>query len=155
MHQLYIEKHEPEQYQLRLQNKPCSPVVKYEYFRKFFTENYKISYGNPISDTCQKCDKLEKKINAAESEEELRTLQRDKNLHVTKADTFYADLKDKTALSKRDPNIEVISFDFQQNLPLPVSPSGDVFYKIQLWTYNFCIHIGSTGLSFFMFMTKR
>jgi len=43
----------------------------------------------------------------------------------------------------------VITFDYQQNLPLPVSSSGEVFYKIQLWVYNFCIHVGSSKKSYF------
>lgn len=34
-------------------------------------------------------------------------------------------------------------------MPLPVTPSSDVFYKVQLWVYNFCIHIGSSGKSYF------
>lgn len=70
-------------------------------------------------------------------------------MHIIKAETFYTDIKDKTALAKNDPSVEVLTFDYQQNLPLPVSSSGEVFYKIQLWVYNFCVHVGSTGESFF------
>lgn len=53
-----------------LQNLPINPVVKYEYFRKFFTENFKINFAKPKSDTCTKCDKLLNKINAADSDAE-------------------------------------------------------------------------------------
>lgn len=40
-------------------------------------------------------------------------------------------------------------FDYQQNLPLPHVPAGDLFYKRQLWVYNFCIYSGNTGKSYF------
>lgn len=149
MHEMYLQKNEPEQYQLFLQSENINPIVKYEYFRKFFTENFKISFGKPKSDTCQKCDKLMNKIDAADTDEQKKTLETEKNLHIIKAETFYTDIKDKTALAKNDPSVEVLTFDYQQNLPLPVSSSGEVFYKIQLWVYNFCIHVGSTGKSFF------
>nr|CAH7737617.1 unnamed protein product [Callosobruchus chinensis] len=148
MHELYLEKHEPDQYALLLQNQKIKPIVKYEYFRKYFTENYKINFGKPKSDTCSKCDKLMNKINSADSSEIKRSLEVEKDLHLRKAEWFYKDLKEKTSLAKAKPNVEVITFDFQQNLPLPVSPSGEVFYKIQLWVYNFCIHVGSSGKSY-------
>ena len=36
--------------------------------------------------------------------------------------------------------VDMISFDFQQNLPTPNLQHNDVFYARQLWTYNFGIH---------------
>lgn len=45
-------------------------------------------------------------------------------------------------------NIEVLSFDYQQNMPLPHIPGGDVFYKRQLWVFNFCIYSAKTGRSY-------
>lgn len=50
--------------------------------------------------------------------------------------------------AKEHNEVELITFDYQQNMPLPHVPRGDVFYKRQLWTYNFCIHSGKTGQSF-------
>lgn len=149
LHQLYLEKHEPEQHALMLQNLPTHPVVKYEYFRKFFTENFKISFGKPKSDTCTKCDKLLNKINAADCDSEKNSLETEKSIHLTKAQVFYTDLKATTNLLQTHPEMEVITFDYQQNLPLPVSSSGEVFYKVQLWVYNFCIHVGSSKKSYF------
>lgn len=148
MHALYLQKHEPEQHSLFLQNRKINPVVKYEYFRKYFCENFKITFGKPKSDTCSKCDKLINKINSSDSETIKKSFEVEKDLHLRKAEWFYTTLKEKTNLSKTTPGVEVITFDFQQNLPLPVSSSGEVFYKIQLWMYNFCIHVGSTGKSY-------
>lgn len=45
--------------------------------------------------------------------------------------------------------MDTLCFDFQQNLPLPHIPSGDVFYKRQIWQYNFCIYSAKTGISTF------
>lgn len=151
LHELYLQKYEPVQYRI-LQEKNhenFKPVVKYEYFRKYLTENFNISFGSPKSDTCQKCDKLVKQIDAATSEEERNTLQGEKSLHVVKSETFYKDLKEKSQLAKTLDYVEVITFDYQQNLPLPVASSGEVFYKIQMWVYNFYIHVASTGKSYF------
>ena len=46
---------------------------------------------------------------------------------------------------------EMSIFDFQQNLPLPHIPVGEVFYKYQLWLYMFgihdCVQLWIVGLS--------
>ena len=34
----------------------------------------------------------------------------------------------------------MITYDFQQNLETPNLQHNDMFYKRQLWTYNFGIH---------------
>ena len=34
----------------------------------------------------------------------------------------------------------MLLFNFQQNLPAPVIPVGELCYARQLWLYNFCIH---------------
>jgi hypothetical protein len=41
----------------------------------------------------------------------------------------------------------LLSFDFKQKMPLPHIPCEDVFYKRQIWVYNFCIYSGKTGKS--------
>ena len=59
-----------------------------------------------------------------------------KTHHETKASTFFADLKEKTKLSGEDESVKVLTFDYQQNLPLPKVPSGEAFCKRQL-LYSF------------------
>jgi len=61
---------------------------------------------------------------------------------------FYNDLKLFVEKAKSNKEIEVLSFDFQQNMPLPHIPCGDVFYKRQIWVYNFYIYSGKTGQSY-------
>ena len=45
-----------------------------------------------------------------------------------------------THLAKLNAHIATVTFDFQQNLPLPHIPVGDVFYMRQLWLYVFGVH---------------
>lgn len=40
-------------------------------------------------------------------------------------------------------------YDFDQNMPLSHIPSGDLFYKRQLWFYSFCINKGRVSKSYF------
>ena len=45
-----------------------------------------------------------------------------------------------THLAKLNAHIATVTFDFQQNLPLPHISVGDVFYMRQLWLYVFGVH---------------
>ena len=47
--------------------------------------------------------------------------------------------------------VDMISFDFQQNLPTLNLHHNDVYYAHQLWTYNFGIHDCVAGKGY-MFM---
>lgn len=71
----------------------------------------------------------------------------EKKLHITKADIFFLDLDEKSKTARNDPSVEVVCFDYQQNLPLPVVPEGDVFYSRQLWVFNQCYYSGASGKS--------
>lgn len=97
--------------------------------------NFNLSFGNPKSDTCQTCDRLQNIINAENDIELKSTLIDEKRMHVGIATTFYSDFNNLSKESRINESIEVLSFDFQQNRPH--IPCGDVFYKRQLWSYNF------------------
>ncbi|CAH1111638.1 unnamed protein product [Psylliodes chrysocephalus] len=96
----------------------------------------------------KKCDHLTNIIAAENDAERKVILEGDKRLHIQKAEVFYKKLKEATELAKGG-GVDVLCFDYQQNLPLPHIPSGDVFYKRQLWEYNFCIHSSITKLATF------
>lgn len=68
-----------------------------------------------------------KKIASADSKEEKKAFKTLKDAHVTKAEKFYKDLKEKTKLAHEDRSVEVLTFNSQQNMPLSLSPSGDVY----------------------------
>lgn len=128
MYRLYLAKYEPEQYRLYEDGKDLNPKVSHNFYYRHFNSNYNISFGQPRSDTCQKCDKLENSIVAEEDLETKAKLQQEKSLHLAKSEAFYAALKEKSALAKNEESVEVLCFDYQQNMPLPHIPSGDVFF---------------------------
>lgn len=146
MHELYLELYEPE----CAGNPEYKPKVPYDFYFRFFKENFNYSFGAPRSDTCKKCDVLHTKLkDMSLDESERKELELERQNHVVKADLFFKELKEKTALCKHNDEVEVLTFDFQQNLPLPKVPVGEAFYKRQLWTYNFCIHSGKTNKAHF------
>ena len=49
-------------------------------------------------------------------------------------------LLEPSAIAKEDSTVATLCFDFQQNLPVPVLPVGEIFYARKLWFYNFGIH---------------
>lgn len=78
----------------------------------------------------------------------LADLKTRKDLHLLKSEEFYKELKLKIAEAENDDTVETLSFDFQQNMPLPAISSGDVFYKRQLWVFNFTIGSAKLGRSY-------
>ena len=93
-------------------------------------KNVNYRFGSPRSDTCKRCDLLHNKLkDTTIDEKERKELQMQKTHHETKASTFFADLKEKTKLSREDESVKVLTFDYQQNLPLSNVPSGEVFYR--------------------------
>jgi len=151
MYELYMVKHESNTWKsIQEGDKNIKPNVTYDFYRNHFLTNFNLSFGYPRSDTCQKCDKLQNFITTAVDETSKKNFETEKKLHIMKADVFYADIKQKTLEAKIDTNkLEVLAFDYQQNLPLPHIPCGDVFYKRQLWVYNLCITSGRSGKSYF------
>lgn len=140
MYDLYLKKFEPEAYRLKQDKLPFQPKISYDFYGRYFRENFNISFGRTRKDTCKKCDTLENRIQSAESEEEKENFETQKKLHILKSEWFYRELKAKSKEAQENNHIEVLSFDFQQNMPLPKVPSGDAFYLRQLWVQNFCIH---------------
>lgn len=149
MYKLYLEKNEQEIFEMiQKGEKNMKPIVKYHYFSKYFKSNFNLSFGFPKTDTCQTCDQLKNVIDHETIPETKREFEIEKEVHMRKAEVFYTDLKSFIKKSKTDKEIELLSFDFQQNMTLPHIPCGDVFYKRQIWVYNFCIYSGKTGKSY-------
>ncbi len=49
-------------------------------------------------------------------------------------------MREKKALALSDSGHVALCFDFQKNLPLPLTNVGPEYYKRQLWVHNFNIH---------------
>ena len=112
--------------------------VKEWLYRKIFNEEYNFGFGYPRSDTCEKCDMLKVASDNAKTEEERSEIQAEFASHHEKAAQGYGSLRSDS--HKSDPSKAVITFDLQQNLPVPTLTHGSMFYSRQLWVYNFGIH---------------
>ncbi|CAH0407707.1 unnamed protein product [Chilo suppressalis] len=114
------------------------PISKTMYNHVFKTLN--LSFKQPSVDTCQKCDRLNKQLETATSEEVKAEIKSHLQEHQNSA-TFAYDLKEKDKNHAKESNDTlVLTFDLQQCLPTPYLKTGMVFYKRQLWTYNLTIH---------------
>lgn len=114
--------------------------VSYSYYCKFFNENFKLSFGRPQVDVCSTCEQLNIKIrNNHLSEAVRRCAAGELIVHKRRSKKFYTALKEESQ-NKDAPNILALCFDFMQNIQLPVTPVGEVFYYNQLTMNVFCIH---------------
>ena len=122
MYRQYLEKYEPS-----LSNGE-KPQVKEYLYRKIFTEEFNLGFGFPRSDTCEKCDLLKLSISTASLEDEREHLQAELAEHHEKASQGYQSLRTDTKLAKANPETLVISFDLEQNLPVPTLTHSSMFY---------------------------
>ena len=80
-------------------------------------------------------------IDNADEQERVK-LQTELATHHENAAKGYESLRSD---SKNTTNSIVLSFDLQQNLPVPTLTHGSMFYFRQLWVYNFGIHNCGNG----------
>ena len=101
MYRLFLEKYEPE-----VNEDGEKPCVKEWLYRKIFNEEYNLGFGYPQSDTCKNTT-------------EVSEIQAELASHHEKAAQGYSSLRSDSHKSKSDPYKAVITFDLQQNLPVP------------------------------------
>lgn len=144
MHELYLEKYEPDVYKYWFTNEKDSykPKVTYDFYFRYFKANFNIRFGYPRSDTCKVCDRISTKLKGKDclSQDEIKSLETEQNLHQSKAKVFCDELKDRVKLAQDNPHVDTLCFDHEQNAPLPELPGSDTFYLRQFWMCNFCIH---------------
>lgn len=115
--------------------------VSYKIYWQIFTNEFKLKFGVPRSDTCGICDNLMQKRNLETDIEKRAGLETEKKLHLCKAEKFYQLKKHYRLLARQNPEeYSCISFDYMQNLPVPHIRTNEVFYAIQMWYYVFGIH---------------
>lgn len=139
MHKLFLEK----QHQL-------TGTVKYEYYLKHFHEDFGYTFGRPQVDVCPCCEDLNAKIKSSVLNDVVkRSAVAELIVHKRRAKKFYTKLKSVTELSKTDPKVSGVVFDYMQNLPLPAMPVQDMFYLRKMWYYVFNAQDLQTGQSVF------
>ena len=161
MHHLYLAAHEPhvlerEQQIIKARQeqdvipKRISPVISEFRYRMIFNQEFYLGFGLPRSDTCDKLNlRIESNPDDTDARQELtdhqdkagkgyQTMRGDKKAAVASWSGFTRSIG-LGGFSYVDA-VDMISFDFQQNLPTPNLKHNDVFSACQLWTYNFGIH---------------
>ncbi|XP_050301120.1 uncharacterized protein LOC126739479 [Anthonomus grandis grandis] len=148
MRELYVEKYNSEKYRQWKADNKTKFEINYDFYLHIFNTKFNLSFGKPKTDVCNACDRFKNQIDAAENPEGKARLNQEHSVQQAKAQKFYDDLKRFSEQAKTDEKMDVISFDYQQNLPVPVLPIGDIFYKRQLWVYNQCFYSAKTGHSY-------
>ena len=90
------------------------------------------------------CDSFNSQTTAESDAGKKSQLQCEWDLHKIKAQHAYHQLKEDSMYAKSNQDVVLLSFDLQQTLPTPQLTTNVMFYKRQLWTYNFGIHNGGT-----------
>ena len=128
MHQLYLEKY-PNQ------------KVSFSFYRSFFRENFNLSFGRPQVDVCSTCELLNNKIKDRNlNETAKRTAVAELIVHKRRAKKFYSKITRDVKETENKQQVLSLAFDFMQNVQLPTTPVGEVFYYQQLTVSVFCIH---------------
>ncbi|GBP78544.1 hypothetical protein EVAR_61676_1 [Eumeta japonica] len=116
-------------------------VVKYDYYRTYFKQNFDYRFGRPQVDVCSVCEELESKIKSTSlNDNAKRVAVAEKMVHVKRAKKFYNKQKEILTLCNDKDDVGAIRFDYMQNLPLPKIPVQEMFYLRKLWLYVFCVH---------------
>lgn len=128
MHKLYTEKFPNE-------------VVSYDFYIKFFRENFNYRFGRPQIDTCCDCESLSIKIKSPQVNDLVkRAAVAELLVHKRKSKKFYAALKHESSdEAVMETNVLSLAFDFMQNVHIPKIPVQEMFYLRQLTISVFCI----------------
>lgn len=105
-------------------------------YRKVFTAEFNLRFGNPRSDTCKQCDLLYTRLTMEADEEERSKIVQESWVHHSKADQAYASL----ANDAKNDSVITICVDLQQVLLTPTLTHSDIYYQRQYSSYNLAIH---------------
>ena len=89
MHELYLEKYEPEEYAKLQQGQKANPLEKYDYYCEYFNTHFNLSFGTPKTDICATCDEFTVNIQDVKEAAE-KKLQEEKEAHLRESQQFYA-----------------------------------------------------------------
>lgn len=115
--------------------------VKYEFYLKYFKDNYNFRFGRPQVDVCGQCEELGTKLKSKTlNDSAKRVAAAELLIHKRRGKKFYSKMREVTELCKGSKDKAAIVFDYMQNIPLPKTPVQEMFYYRKLWHYVFCIH---------------
>ena len=126
-------------YKVWMETKGYEPLQEWVYRRVFVTD-FNLSFHQPRQDTCKTCDSLKIKIEACEIDAEKNALKAELEIHHRRAENVRQSLRSEKEKAQQNPQYHAFTFDLEKTLPTPHLPTGIVYYKRQLWTYNLGIH---------------
>lgn len=141
-------------YSFFIDNNPSlENVVKYEYYLKYFNDNYGYRFGRPQVDVCSTCEELNTKIKSPTlNDVAKRVAVAELVVHKNRAKKFYNKFNEVSEICKNRRDVMAITFDYMQNLLLPFMPVQEMFYLRKLWFYVFNIHdIGKNRSVFYTY----
>ncbi|KAL4104233.1 hypothetical protein QTP88_019542 [Uroleucon formosanum] len=97
-------------------------------YEEVFTKEFNLRFGVPRSDTCKYCDMNYIKLISAKTEEERKNIEIQSNLHHSKADQAYKQLKQDADIARKNKNIIVLCVDLQQVLFCPNLTHSSIFF---------------------------
>lgn len=125
--------------------------ISYNYYTKYFRENFSLAFGRPQIDTCCVCEELNIKIKSPSlNNVAKRTAIAEKLVHVRRSKKFYSALRQSATDSKEKVNVLGLAFDYMQNVQLPQIPVQEIFYLRQLSVSVFGIHNLQNDTAVFM-----
>ena len=110
-------------------------------FRRFL-RSYNVSFHQPRSDTCSKCDIFKVSMESAKKEEDvekMEALEASHMEHLNKAK--YSRMALREAKKGLRSDTLYFSFDLEKTLPLPHLKTSVAFYRRCLWVYNLGINL--------------
>lgn len=119
-------------------DKPVSLAM----YKKVFLNKFHLKRKPLKKDTCNVCDRMVIQKNNASTAELQQAAEEKHNKHLEMAEYARQLMNKQFKDAKNDVSkeMECICFDLEKTLPLPRIPTNVVFYKRQLWFYNFGIH---------------
>lgn len=124
-------------FRLYKENNPAS-TAKFWLYRDIFKQQ-NLSFGQPRSDTCAKCDALFSKLVATTTDGERLKITAKSELHHRKAEKAYTQLQADTEWAKANDDCHVICIDMQGVVYTPNLTHSNVYYQRPLANYNLCI----------------
>lgn len=109
--------------------------VRYHLFLRHFKKNFNYKFGFPRKYIYVTCSELEKSIELEKSPALKREHIHELEVHKIKVKKCYAELDEMTKIAKENVEVDVLCFDFKQNMTFPHLQTSDVFYMRQLWLY--------------------
>lgn len=111
--------------------------VKRGFFRTVVNRNYSLGFGSPRTDVCSTCSQLLEKIKLETDSTKRQSLTVEKRVHTLKAKAFFALVKEES------PDLKTLSFDCENNMPLPKIQDQSTYYSRQIYLYNCTVVEGS------------